>query len=167
MTQEEVFELRTIPINKYRAQHIESFKSVGTVASDWKTCRVSKLSSISTPTFETPTYTEVTPYYNKLVEEKGREAADAYVRKLELDGFVLCQLCGCPRVKYPWPIVCREKELLMNVGSECVDNFMDPDNKTTKQIKVRRISLGMNSINGSIMGLINVICIGNVVIRVL
>lgn len=125
-------------LQEYRTRQAESFASVGTTAADWKVCRITGLITGDIPSFESlPPYDEVTPIYNKLVKELGREAAAEYIDRVEGSGqFRLCQLCGCPKVKHPCPIQCDSKELLMYIGSECVTNYMDADENIARQVRL-------------------------------
>ncbi len=128
----------TTQIDKYRGKQAESFTSLNTIAADWEVCEITGLVSGEIPVYELPAYDEATPYYDRLVQKIGSNAAIKYVQQLGWEGFMLCQLCGCPRVKYPCPIKCDSKKLLMLIGSECVTNFMDADEKVTRQVKVFR-----------------------------
>lgn len=127
-------ETKTVFLHNYKARQAESFQSLGTTAADWEVCDIIGVYSGDIPDYELPPYDEVRPYFDKLVIEIGRDAADAYVASAEFG--CICQLCGCRKVKYACPIQCDSKKLMMFVGTECVTNFMDANQNVTKQIRL-------------------------------
>lgn len=105
----------------YRAQQARSFAYVGTDASEWVACEIIGMDDEDKPIYDEPAdYETVSPYSEMMTKD---EVAAAQARIASGGWKTLCELCG-HGIMNPCPIKHDGKQLLMYVGSECVNNFM-------------------------------------------
>lgn len=115
--------VETVKSKGYRARQQTTFEFLGTTSAMWKACAVKAIMPIvgskqdGQPIFDIPVgYKVVNPF-----SEANGVAGGG------------CELCGHPIENF-FPIKCDAKQIIMYVGSECVNNFMGAG-FTSKQIR--------------------------------
>jgi hypothetical protein len=81
-------------------------------------------------------YNEVYPYSAIIVRKHNADPdnADNQMNIQQLNHDVYCQLCGWAPLVNHWPILNDKRRLVVQVGSECVENFMGAG-YLTKEVK--------------------------------
>lgn len=115
MTQEQIREIETKIVNKYRAKQADTFKYLSTDKTQWEMCEVIGIVP-NGYLFDIPSnYKEVRPTTERMTYEERLT--------YEAIGMFPCELCGHPII-HQYPIKCDDKRIFMNVGSTCINKFM-------------------------------------------
>lgn len=117
----------------YRKRQKESFTYLDTKAEEWRACDIAAMNQATGEIeFNVPNYTVVTPITDRLPADQLFQLQ----QQMEASGWAkgLCELCGA-LIKFPHPIVHDGKKLVMNVGSECVNNYTNAGKEYKKKKK--------------------------------
>ncbi len=115
----------------YRKRQRESFAYLDTKAEEWRACDISAMNQATGEIeFNIPNYTVVTPITDRLPADELFNLQ----QQMEASGWAkgICELCGA-LIKFPHPIVHDGKKLVMNVGSECVNNYTNAGKQYQKK----------------------------------
>ena len=110
---------KTVIANRYRARQMDSFRFANTIPRDWVMCEIKGVTEAGEVQYEVPAFPTVTPFSTMYPEERMG---------------LQCELCGHP-IKYPVPIRANVQQLVMWIGSDCVNNFYGAG-YVTKKIKI-------------------------------
>ncbi len=128
----------------YKKRQLETFTSLGTSPDEWQICELVGIETDDKgreiPIFRAyPGYSLRRPFYDTL----SKEELDALIQDHEInsesgEGWMnSCQLCG-HNIMYPWKIKHDKKLFLMDIGSECITNFMNASTATvSKEFKLK------------------------------
>jgi len=111
--------VETIIANRYRARQMDTFRFLQTTPADWRMCEIKSIDMLGNIIWEVPADFRFVLGFSAIHPDDTAHG---------------CELCGHPII-YPYPIRCDRLKIVMNVGSDCVNNFMGAG-YTTKQVKI-------------------------------